>query len=427
MKKQILLASLFITFSCTKKEQIKADYVITNTNIIPVSKDTVLRNKTLAINNNKIVFIGENEVDFTGNPQKIDAKNGYILPGLSDMHVHFPKDGQKNIERNLLMYLANGVTNLRSMEGDFEHLKLKVKIEKGGLLAPAIQYASPRIISAQKLGKKTIDSLVSLYKNSGFDFIKVVHVKDNEDFDLLLKAGKTHNITLNGHAPTNVDFSNVVNAKNYTSVEHLNGYEQAFSNKEKFNEYIAKSKENNIYSCATLDYSTPLMYSLEDLLKRDGLEFLRKETENWTNFFLKMKKEKSSQEINVIRKQTQANLVKKRSITKRLFDNGIKLLIGPDASGLFGVAGFNVVNEMKLHTKAGISNYDVLKVATLNRANYQQKQNEGTVEVGNKADIILVDKNPLENIENLKFVSLVFIDGIPKKTVEIVEALNNYK
>lgn len=427
MKKLTILTILLVAFSCAKKESIKADYVITNANIIPISKDTVLQNKTLAIANNKIVFIGDNGVDFTGNPEKINAKNGYVLPGLSDMHVHFPKDGQKNIERNLLMYLANGVTNLRSMEGDFEHLKLKAKIEEEDLLAPSIQYASPRIVNTQKLGEKAIDSLVALYKNSGFDFVKVVHVHDNEDFELLLKAGEKYDITLNGHAPRNVNFNKVVNAKNFTSVEHLGGYEPVFTDKEKFTEYIEKSKENNIYSCATLDYFTPLLFSSKELLQRKGLEFLKKETENWTNFITKIEKEKTTKELQQIKEHSLKRLINKQKITKTLFDNGIQLLIGPDASGPFGVAGFNVVNEMKLHTDAGISNYDVLKIATLNRANYQQKENEGTVEVGNKADIILVAKNPLENIENLQSVSLVFVNGKPKKTAEILNILKDYK
>lgn len=427
MKKLTFLTILLLTFSCVKKQQIEADYVITNANIIPILKDTVLKNKTLAINDNKIVFIGENNADFTGNPQKIDAKNGYILPGLSDMHVHFPKDGLQNIERNLLLFLANGVTNIRSMEGDFEHLKLKEKIKNGGVLAPAIQYGSPRVISAEKLGEQKIDSFVALYKKSGFDFIKVVHLKGNEDFDFLLKAGKKHQITLNGHAPANVDFNNVVNAKNYTSVEHLGGYEKAFSNAEKFKEYVTKSKENNIYSVATLDYFTPFLYTSEELLQRNGLQYLPKEKENWTAFFTKVTKEKSDEEIAKLKERTQKTMSHKQTVTKALFDSGVQLLIGPDASGPFGVAGFNVANEMKLHTDAGISNYDVLKIATLNRAKYQQKEKEGTVKVGNKADIILVDKNPLENIENLTTVSLVFVNGKPVKTTEILKKLATYK
>lgn len=427
MKKIALIAILFLAFSCSKKEQIQADFVITNANIIPITTNTVLQNKTLAVLNNKIVFIGDDTVDFTGEPEIIDANGGYLLPGLSDMHTHFPKDGIKNIERNLLMYLANGVTNLRSMEGDFSHLELKKKVQNTELLAPTIQYASPRIVSGNKLGEVKIDSLVALYKNSGFDFVKVVHVNGNEDFNFLLEAGKKYGISLNGHAPRNVDFNHVINATNYTSVEHLGGYETAFSDASKFADFVKKTKENNIYSTATLDYFTPQLFSSNELLKRNGLEFLPAETATWKASIVKGEIDKSVEELEARKERAKATLSKKYEVTKALFDNGIQLLIGPDASGPFGVAGYNVVNEMKLHTNAGISNYDVLKIATLNRAEYQQKKNEGTVEVGNRADLILLDKSPLENINNLKAVSLVFVNGKPVKTKNLLTMLEDFK
>lgn len=423
--KKIFLALIVVLISCKTEKSIKADYVIKNVHILPIYKDTILKNKTIAISNDSIVFIGEDHNVFSKNAQVIDGNNKYVLPGLSDMHVHFPKE---NIERNLLMYLLNGVTNLRSMEGDFKHLDLKEKIKTDSILAPKILYASPRIVTSDSLGKQKIDSLVSLYENSGFDFVKVVHVANNKDFIHLLNAGKKYGITLNGHAPRNVDFNHVVNATNYTSVEHLGGYEATFENTEKFDSLVAKTLKNNIYSTATLDFYNNFSRPLSELSKQNGLEYLPNEKKQWIEAQEKFESSKEENELLQAREKAKQMILQKQKVTKALFDKGVLLLIGPDASGAFGIPGFSVLNEMKLHAEAGISNYEVLKIATYNNAKYLNRLNEqGTVEVGKKADLILADGNPQENLEYLKNISYVFVNGKPFAKTEILSKLEEFK
>ncbi|MBK6523525.1 MAG: amidohydrolase family protein [Sphingobacteriaceae bacterium] len=79
---------------------------------------------------------------------------------------------------------------------------------------------------------------------------------------------------------------------------------------------------------------------------------------------------------------------------------------------LFNVPGYAMLEEMKLYRDAGISNYDILKISTLNAANFfNESKKWGTVESGKDATLILLDKNPLENIENISSVSTTMIKG----------------
>ncbi len=89
-------------------------------------------------------------------------------------------------------------------------------------------------------------------------------------------------------------------------------------------------------------------------------------------------------------------------MTKKLFDAGVRIVAGTDA-----IAGYTLHRELELYALAGIPNNDVLKIATVNSARIAGQKNVGTVELGQDADLILIDGNPLEDINAIRKVALI--------------------
>ena len=95
------------------------------------------------------------------------------------------------------------------------------------------------------------------------------------------------------------------------------------------------------------------------------------------------------------------------AMTKLLYDNGITILPGTD-----GFAGFDLHRELELYVQAGIPAAKVLQLATWGPAVYTGKSAQyGNIEIGSKADFILVDGNPVQNISDIRNRKLVFANG----------------
>ena len=125
-------------------------FAVTNINVIPMDKNTVLRNYTLLITGDRIEKMGPSmNVDLPESIYTIDGRNKFIMPGLSDMHTHIaPSIFADNLEagiKDLELYLCTGVTTIRIMSGNEGHLKLKELQEKGEVQGPQMYLGSPII------------------------------------------------------------------------------------------------------------------------------------------------------------------------------------------------------------------------------------------------------------------------------------------
>jgi hypothetical protein len=99
-------------------------------------------------------------------------------------------------------------------------------------------------------------------------------------------------------------------------------------------------------------------------------------------------------------------------IMRALYKGGVTMLLGSDAPQQFNVPGFSIYREIERMTAAGMSNYDILASGTANVGAYFRAQDDfGTIAVGKRADLLLVDANPLENLANLERRSGVMVRG----------------
>ena len=101
-------------------------------------------------------------------------------------------------------------------------------------------------------------------------------------------------------------------------------------------------------------------------------------------------------------------------IVLALYNSNAKLVAGTDAGSIpLLVPGFSLHEELAALNSIGIASYDVLKMTTVNAALAMGKEYEfGTIEVGKRADLLLLDSNPLEDINNLKKQAGIMVRGI---------------
>ena len=112
-------------------------------------------------------------------------------------------------------------------------------------------------------------------------------------------------------------------------------------------------------------------------------------------------------------------IANKNIILKKLFDSDCKLLISPDANGMFQVPGFSMLDEMKLYEEIGISKYNILKMATLNAAEWMDEKNKRFIKEGVNADFVLYKKNPLTDLDNLKTIKGIYFNHNWLNEIEI--------
>lgn len=402
--------------------------LISNVNIFDAQNGTILNNRHVILNGNKIENVLENDADLPEDARIIDGTNKTLLPGLFDMHTHMDRSGG-------ILNLAAGVTSARDLANSFDLPDIKEEFDNNTVIGPRIlimcgfidqagPYAGPvgKIINNLEEGLEAIE----FYKERGYQQIKLYSSIDPEWVKPL--ADKTHQLgmRLSGHIPAFMHADQAIK-DGYDEIQHINMLALNFMSD-------------------TLDTRTPLRFSMigEQLhtLDLEGEEFLTfvnllKERniviDPTVSFFEGMLGTKAGQPdpqfaeildrlpIQVKRgfysgglpipegkeKQFKDSFDKLLEMIKILHDNGVTIVPGTDA-----LLGFGLHKELENYVKAGIPAGDVLRMATIISAQVTGHDDQlGSIEIGKLADVILVDGNPLEDISAIRRVELTIKNG----------------
>ena len=182
------------------------NYLIKNVNVIPMTRDTILKNKSIIILDGIIKEIGD-DLSYSGS-NIIDAQGRYISPGLIDTHMHLWDKFE------LGLYLANGVTTVRNMLGMPFHLEVKNEINTDEIIGPIFYTASPQFTGSHdnSIEKKKIKSevhakkLVKKYKNDGYDYIKTYNMLPEAIFNAVLEEAEVSKIPVVSHPSFEVGY-----------------------------------------------------------------------------------------------------------------------------------------------------------------------------------------------------------------------------
>jgi hypothetical protein len=463
MKTTLTTALLLISFALpTASSQQKP-----KENILAISDVTVIDatgapaqpNMTVIITGDQITKIAKTgEVAIPKKAQVIDGKGKFLIPGLWDMHVHAVMKGVP--ERFFPLFIANGVTGVRDMAADLGLLKqLQKDITDGKLIGPRLiggpmvdgpmpVWPGPSIsISDEATARQTVASV----KDRGADFIKVYSLIPRPAYFALADEAKKRGVTFAGHVPVSVTASEASDA-GQKSIEHFEGILLACSTEEPelsriIEEAIRDAKDtdqmraslvralNETYSRALETYSQEKAAALFARFAKNGTwqaptlvvarvgAFL--EDDNFTNDprLKYVRRElrdswKNKDDFRLKNRPANAAALGKMLFQKRLeliaamHRAEVKMLAASDALVMYVVPGFSLHDELELFVQAGLSPMEALQTATRNPAIYVGLiDTVGTLETGKKADLVLLEANPLENISNTKRINAVIVNG----------------
>ena len=403
-----------------KNEFAKNDsYLITNVNIIPMNQDTILVDKMVYIKDGLINDIAEN-IEIKG-VEIIDAKNKYLTPGLIDMHVHIWD------RYELGLYLSNGVTAVRNLWGMPMHLRLKEDVNNDEIISPMFFTTGPKLTGPEFIGDDNLQltspneakEKVISYKDRGYDFIKTYYGLTEDLFDAIIDQAKVSDIDIVAHPSQKVPYTYHFNPQ-IKSIEHAEEIIQQPLNynlldtlklKQVFNEF-EKSKHSSFSPTLTVYNNIYQMLLDDEILASEKLQFMnplikkvdsKAQFERWHNTKLR-----DSSIVKAIKDQHDFHL----KIVKKLHEVGTTIICGTDAGIGVTIPGFSIHQELAFYKEAGLSNYEVLKTATVNASKaHSIMNNMGTIVVGKVANLILIDNNPLLDLSALQAPSTVFIRG----------------
>src|SRR5690554_40984 len=421
-----LLFVPLIGFSCQAQnpevELGEGSYLFSNVNIIDVSDGSITQGHVL-VDSMKIQKILDLEtVIDKGDGTLIDGTDKYLMPGLAEMHAHVPSLAWNDpkIEEVLFLYLSNGVTTIRGMLGHPYHLELRERTHNQEILGPRIYTSSPSISGSTVTNTETAQEKVRAYAEDGYDFLKIHPGLRLHVFDELVKTANEVGIPFAGHVSTLVGVRHALESK-YATIDHVDSYlEGLVPDSEDVNptengffgynftlladtsmiaDLVNKSRENNVWVVPTQSlfdrWFSPTDPEL--LAQEEEMQYMSPATiNNWIeskkNLISAPEYDSSTwAKFNAIRFQ----------LIKALHEEGQGLLLGSDAPQVFNVPGFSIHHELDGMINAGLKPLEAIQTGTINPATFFD-ESFGEVKEGYYADLILLDDNPLENIDNLK-------------------------
>jgi len=395
----------------------KSALVINNINIVMVKKNEVLKNRQVVIQDGRITAINSDNFPVKNSIKVIDGNGAYLTPGLFDMHVHVYD------RKYLMLNLAFGVTSVRNLNGKKMHLRWRDELQNEEWLGSNFYLSSPILagkgthaLNQEILSPAEGRAEVNKAKANGYDFIKVYGYLKADIFEAIIDEARLINIAVAKHGPHPAKGSSWSDIKGLQSLEHVEDIFQGPLNYQ-FNHQALltiaqKLKDSNVPVVPTLetfDHLTQLSNGKQKFIDSLALDYLNSFYFDLESHFTVARWLKDDEKQSAYHLKKQQYLFE---IVRVLNEQKVKLLVGSDAGTMYTLPGVATHNEMLLLKQSGLSNFEVLKAATINAAQALKVENDfGSVEVGKVADLIMVDKNPLDNIQVLKAPVAVIKNG----------------
>jgi imidazolonepropionase-like amidohydrolase len=391
MKKLTIVAiSIFTALSLIAQK--KDGLLIKNVTVINVSNGRVYKDVDAKLENSGIIV---SKTKGKAPKNAIDGTGKYLMAALNDMHVHFP---DQNEGRFMQLLTATGIANCRVMKSNEKTLTYAAKYQNTKI------WVSYNIFGKDSFGLADIPAKIAQVKKDGYAFIKIFGLKDAAYFEPIMAAAKKHNLVVCGHAISNVPAKQVL-ASGYKTVEHV-GYFDAAKTLEALDSLLDIAAKNKVAICPTLDWSMMVYHTVpkDSLPLRAGYEIGKKlYAVEWDTTYDATTKQLKGNEERYAKYFTDL-LTKKLDILQKAHKKGITIIAGSDAEEPYQTPGYSLIEELKWIQKAGFSNLELLQMVTKNATELLTTIN-GNVALPNS--YVLLEKNPLENINNLATVTLL--------------------
>lgn len=401
-----------------------ATLAIENVAVLPMEREVVLADQTVLVRDGRIVALGPaGALAVPADARRIDGRGRYLMPGLADMHVHVWD------ENDLYLFVANGVTTVRNMFGAPLHLDWRARIERGELVGPRLYTAGPIIDGAPAVwpgSTELVDpdeaaGVVAAQKAAGYDFLKPYARLTRECYEALVIAGEEQGLALMGHVPEALTLADVLEAHQHT-IEHMGGWAEAaqrpdspyrsvdFATEALAWQEVDAERLAGVAAAvrAAGSWNCPTLVVLQKWQQGDEARALLARPEmRYVSPFLRAAWEPGSPSNYLARLPAATTAAARRSVpamqraVRALRDAGGGILLGTDMGNPCVVAGFAVHEELVNLVAAGLTPFEALRAGTADAARCMGAEEDwGTLVPGRRADLILLEANPLEDVRN---------------------------
>ena len=432
----------------SKFKYLSGKLAITNVRVLAPDSKSMSADQTVLIDGNKIVSVS-GDIDIPDGYQAISGEGRYLIPGLVDSHVHLKKS-----KNDLLLYLANGITQVGEMTGmphQFDYLG----DYKKGELSPGIYLASPKLTSSSGLNPTIRSTFEKRHRNyttveaareavreikaQGYKAVKLSSHLNRDIYYAINDEAQKLDMPVIGHFPVGLQLDDLYNS-GQSQLAHIDSIVQNLmnefgglyaSNHQEFLEHFESQadfianqfKQNDISLASTVWLHKTRRQQAGDLNNFFRSIPLEYQNPGWLEGSIVSKgclpggnsyqnPPSTSAEVaqnwdDVLKVYNEAIKI----ITQALVKHEVKIMAGTDALGACGmIAGFSLHNELERLYELGLSNAQILQAATLVPSIWMNT-NAGVISQGYRADLVLLDKNPLDDISNTRSINAVIVNG----------------
>lgn len=398
--------------------------------IAMIEGGTTLRDQTVIIRDGRIVSLNG---PVPPGAQRIDGRGKFLIPGLMDMHVHIPSDDYSpdyrgdasqpplidfDTQDTMTPYVANGVTQIMNMDARSANIGQRNAIEQGKIIGPHMALAAlidgkrqdGRVALMPADGRQAVRDA----KAEGYGFIKLYWRLDVETFKAICDEARKQGMKVLGHIPDafqgKLEQAFVPGFDMVAHAEEFSKHSKTFAEADavRFAELAKRNGTSLTGTLTTMRWISSQVRSLDELKALPTLKYVHPAVlTTWIegNSYVEMNSPKM---ISYFERMVEFH----RRLVRAFKEAGVPVVAGTDALNPGCVPGFALHDELAMLVEAGLTNEEALAAATRVPANWLGVANDrGTIETGKRADLVLLDADPLADIGNTRRISGVMLSG----------------